>query len=393
MRAKDKSQERIYNFQKLLIIHDFDAAVIMQSRDIFYYCDVCVPSIFLVTQNDFRLFIISGIEFVKRDTRIDSAYICEGSLTEVMELLINWGFNKKTVGTELDCIPGNYYLKIRKKMPFAKIRDITPIVMKQRRIKDEYEIECIRSACKIADVGHQTIPKVFREGMTELELSAEIEYAMRMAGDEGCQIMRNPTHFVTRTVIGSGSNLLQWTGMAYTITGVGPSRALPMGPSKKQIVEGDIITVDLGGMYRGYYSDESRTYIVGKPKKEVTVIYSKLKRICDYILDKLEPGIVSSEICKMALRKARHLNIESQFLYLTDNRKSKGIGHGIGLEINEPPFLTNNEQTVLASGFILALEMHVGSPQIAFAKLEDNVLINEINSEILTLSPRELVEL
>jgi Xaa-Pro aminopeptidase len=390
MDSKSGFCDRILQFQTRLAERRIDAAVLIHSRDIFYYTSIALPSILLVTPSDYHLYVRQGWSFASKELHIDQQHASEGSPKDAAEKLVNWTKNKGVIGFETDVMTAETYFKWRKMLPDSEFTNLSPIILEQRSKKDGEEIDLVRKACKIADIGHGRVIEALKEGMSEFELAAEIEYAERRAGDEGTFFMRAPNLYL-RGIVASGPNLYKWSGVAYSITGMGPSPALPVGPSHRNIERGDVVIVDLGPCFNGYYADESRTYVVGKANPEVVSLFSRLKDVCDQIISALREGVECRQLYHQATTHAKGLHLSEYFLNLGGDRKSRLVGHGLGLEVNEPPFLADHENSTLQEGCVLSIEAHVMHPK-GVVKLEDVVLVTRHGAEMLTLSPRKLIE-
>ncbi|MCL6446846.1 MAG: Xaa-Pro peptidase family protein [Armatimonadetes bacterium] len=389
MISKDKTM-RLKIFQKRLSELEVDAAVLVLSRDIFYYTGTAQPCILAVTQTDYFLIVRRALDFVLNETWIDASKILKnGSFKEVLLRLNEAGIKKGKLGLEMDVLPAELFLKIMKIFADFKPVNISEEIIRQRMKKDQDEIDLIRTACKIMNAGHQRVLEVLSEGMTELELAAEVEYAHRKAGHEGILSMRNFDFYISRGPLSSGENLFKVSGFSNTITGIGLSPAVPAGPSLRKIKSGDIIIVDIPTCHQGYHCDETRTYVLGKAGAEVTDLFKSLRDISDHVLASLKDGIKCSELFGTAYACARRLGVEDYFLGL-EPRKGNFIGHGIGLDANEPPILFERSDFVLRSNFVITIEIHLTHPEHGAVKLEDMVLIKENGCEILSVTERDL---
>ncbi len=293
----------------------------------------------------------------------------------------------------MDILPVKQFYGFKTIFSGYEFSDVSTIVLEQRKKKDEFEIANIREACKIIDMGHQAVLSDLRDGITELELAASVENAHRIAGHEGIFFVRLPDFFMSRGPISSGPNLFKFSGVVYSVTGVGLSPAVPAGPSRRTISRGDIVIVDIPTLADGYHADQTRTYILGKADEKLKTMYIKLKEIADLLIEDIKPGMKCSEIYQMAIKKSEELNVAETFLNFGKGKKSRLIGHGVGLELNEPPIISNYEHTEVSDGYIIALEMHMMDENVGVIKLEDTILIRHRENEILTKSPRQLFEI
>jgi Xaa-Pro aminopeptidase len=242
-------------------------------------------------------------------------------------------------------------------------------------------------------MGHRAVLSTLREGITELELAAAVENAHRLAGHEGIFFIRQPDFFMGRGPLSSGENLFRISGVVYTITGVGLSPSVPAGPSRRRISRGDQVIVDIPTLVNGYHADQTRTYVLGKANERIKTMYENLQQIADYLIETIKPGMKCSEIYRMTLEKAKELNVTDAFLNFGRGKKGSLIGHGIGLELNEPPVLSGHNHSEVSEGYVIALDMHMMDEDVGVVKLEDTILVNQKANELLTKSPRQLFEI
>lgn len=385
-------RKRIANLQHTMEDADVDAVLLSYSRSTLYYAGTTQPSILVITPEDYHLIVIRGIEWAMNETWLKSEKISSGKgYRDVKERLTGWKIEKGRLGLELDILPTGQYLQLLKLFSPLSIVDISKLILEQRKIKDAEEVEHAREACRIVHCGHQRILDVLREEMTELELSSEIENAHRKAGHEGQYFIRQFDFFMGPGPVSSGANLSKIAGKVVSISGVGLSPSIPMGASLKKIKKGETIVVDIPTHYRGYHADQSRTYVLGKPKPICVSMYAGMKEIADRIIDMLRPGLSCTHLYHVACSLAENMGMSSYFMRIgNDSKKVPFIGHGVGLEVNEPPLLGKDNQEVLEEGMIIALELEMCGSVGEVVKLEDMLLISSGGSEILTITPRDL---
>ena len=383
---------RIKKLQKVLSSAGADCVLLTYSRSTLYYAGTTHPSIFIVTPEDYHLLVMRGLERVLEETCLDTDRISSGKgYKDAKEWLKTRKIEQGAVGMELDIVPATQYFQLSEVFFEFDILDISGLILEQRKTKDPQEIEYTKEACRIVHHGHQRILEVLREGMTELELSSEIEDAHRKAGHEGLYFIRQSDFFMGRGPVASGTNLSKIAGKIQSITGVGLSLSIPMGASIKTIKKGDMIVVDIPTHFRGYHSDQSRTYVIGRPPDICRTIYSRMKEIADRIIEMLRPGIKCDTLYTNALTVSEELGMGPYFMRLgTDSKRVPFIGHGVGLELNEPPLLGNNNHEVLEEGMIIALELEMCASAGEVVKLEDTLLITSKGVELLTFTPRNL---
>jgi Xaa-Pro aminopeptidase len=386
-------EERIEFLREMIKQEGWGGALLFYSRDVFYYTGTAQPSYLMVFPDDHTLYVRSGFEFASKEVFIDKEKIREERHLENIYKEVFHRFQEKRIATELDLLPANEFLKFQRIFKGFEFLDVSPHVLEQRKRKDPSEIERIKEACDAIDTGHRAVLSDLKEGTTELEIAAAVENAHRLAGHEGIFFIRQPDFFMSRGPISSGPNLFKISGVVYTVTGVGLSPSVPAGPSRRRMSEGDLLIVDIPVLVNGYHADQTRTYVLGKADEKVKTTYEKLKGIADHLIENIGPGMRCSEIYKLAVAKSEALGAGDAFLSFGRGKRSHLIGHGIGLEINEPPVLAPNDHSIVSDGYVIALDMHILDEEVGVFKLEDMILIGEKDNQILTKSPRELFEI
>ena len=385
--------ERIGFLQERLKEQQLGGALLFYSRDVFYYTGTAQPSYLVVLPDDYMLFIRSGFDFALKEVFIEKERLKQDRRLENIYRKISSRLKGKRIATELDILPTVQFFEFQRVFSGCEFVDISPIVLEQKKTKDVSEINRIKESCNVIHEGHKAVLSNLREGISELGLSAAIENAHRLSGHEGMFFMRQPDFFMSRGPIASGPNLSKFSGVVYSVTGVGLSAAVPAGPSKRIISRGDLVVVDIPTTVKGYHSDQTRTYILGEAGIEVKEMYNRLKGIADHLIEIIRPGMKCSEVFHMAVNKAEELKVADAFLNFGGGKMSHMIGHGIGLECTEPPIISKYENSELSNDFVIALEMHMFRKNVGVVKLEDVILIGKSKNEILTKSPRALYEI
>ncbi|UCF57638.1 MAG: aminopeptidase P family protein [Deltaproteobacteria bacterium] len=386
-------EDRIKILQDKIHEHQLCAALLFYSRDVLYYTGTAQPSYLVILRQEYFLFVKSGYDFALNDASIPKDRIREERrLENIHREVFSKPQSSNRIGTELDILTADQFKKFKKIFPGYEFVNVSPVVLEQRKRKDASEIDKIKEACEAIDRGHSAVLTTLTEGTTELELAAAVENAHRLAGHEGIFFIRQPDFFMSRGPVSSGPNLFKISGVVYTITGVGLSPSVPAGPSRRSISRGDLVIVDIPTLVNGYHADQTRSYVLGKANIQIETMYNHLKEIADYLIENVKPGMKCSDIYQMAVDKAQELEVTDPFLSFGRGRRSRMIGHGIGLELNEPPILSKYDHSGVSDGFVIALDMHMMDESVGVVKLEDVILITNSGNEILTKSPRHLFE-
>jgi len=239
----------------------------------------------------------------------------------------------------------------------VELKPTTGLVALQRMVKDGSEIELLRKACKISDRALElTFPKI-KPGISERELAAALEYNMKMQGADDVS-------FETIILAGKRTSLLHGS------------------PGDTQLQNGDLVQFDFGALHNGYHADMSRTFVVGKASKEQKEFYIMMQNAEMEAIKVLKDGIAGNEPDNV-VRKI----ISSQYI----DHYYPGLGHGVGLEIHEQPFMKNTSDFTFQSGMVVTVEPGVYIPGWGGMRIEDTVLVTDDGYEILTNFPRDLM--
>jgi Xaa-Pro aminopeptidase len=311
--------------------------------------------------------------------------------SSVADVFAELGLTGGALGTELDLVSAQIARRLGEAFPSWSLADVSPIVLDQRAVKDESELAVARRAAAVADAGHLALPRSAAPGVSELELAAGVEAAMRRAGHEGFQPLRHPEARGGGVFLMSGENLTVRGGHGRVITGSGLSPGLPYGASLRTLQPGDLVVLDIGSAYAGYTTDEARTFVIGPPAQAQQALYAVARATEDAVIDAMHPGVPVADLYAIA---------ESVVAAGAPPHLAPGslslpgfVGHGVGLELDEPPILWPRDDARLQAGMVLAIEIEINAPAHAtMAKLEDTVVVHPDGYELLTAAPREMIE-
>ncbi|SER80669.1 Xaa-Pro aminopeptidase [Psychrobacillus sp. OK032] len=248
--------------------------------------------------------------------------------------------------------------ELYKKAVKADLVPLTGLVEKIRLIKTDEEISIIKAACRIADEAYEHIVTYIKPGMTELEVSNELEFFMRKRG---------ATSSSFDTIVASGVR-----------------SALPHGVASDKVIEvGEFVTLDFGAIYNGYISDTTRTVAVGEPSEQLKEIYQVVLDSQLLALEKVKPGMTGKEADAIARDYIASKGYGEAF--------GHSLGHGIGLEVHEGPGLSFRSDIVLEPGMVITIEPGIYLPNIGGVRIEDDALVTENGLEKLTHSTKELL--
>jgi len=225
-------------------------------------------------------------------------------------------------------------------------------------VKDAAEIEILRSGAEELDRAFEFVCSTVRPKMTEKELALELEiYLLKRGAEE--------TSF--RFIVASG-----------------PRAALPHGTATDKVINaGEMVTLDFGGVFEGYATDMTRTFVMEKSDQRQVEIYDIVYNAQQKALAALKPGIQASEIDAAARDYITEAGYGSYF--------GHGLGHGLGLETHEQPVLSHRSKTILKPGMVFTIEPGIYLPGWGGVRIEDMVLVTDQGAETMTNSPRNLI--
>ena len=235
---------------------------------------------------------------------------------------------------------------------------------RMRRHKDDWEVGCIKKACRIASQAYLDALSQVRVGMTELEFSKLLELAI--AKHEGEGVWHN-----SDMIVASGTR-----------------SAMPHGTAtSKEMAPGDQVTVDYGSIYGGYMSDITRNFSLGRlSHPEFHDIHDVLLSAHQAAASLLRPGVAASEVHKAAQNVITKAGYGAYFRH--------ALGHSFGLEIHESPHLSLRSNEILEVGDVVTVEPGIYIPERGGLRLEDDYLIVKDGAECLTRDlPQEFVHL
>lgn len=263
----------------------------------------------------------------------------------------------KKLGFEQDFVTFSTYKQFQSRFK-TELIPVSGIIEKLRLIKSESEIKILKEAARIADAAFDHIIKFIQPGITELEVSNELEFFMRKAG-----------------AISSSFD---------TIVASGVRSALPHGVATDKIIEkGDFITLDYGAYYQDYVSDITRTIAVGDPDPKLKEIYDIVYEAQKRGLKDLKPGMSGKEADALTRDYITEKGYGEYFGHST--------GHGIGLEVHEGPNLSMKSQYILEPGMVVTVEPGIYVAGLGGVRIEDDTIITENGNERLTHSTKELI--
>jgi len=311
-------------------------------------------------------------------------------LGTLAQTLTELGLEAGRLGVEKDSVTVAWYERFSSRLPGATLVDIGADVLNLRMLKSDAEVEVVKHAAAISDQLFVRLREIAVPGVTEIELHQELVGLQRALGGDGLMSKHGVNDRTVESAwLASGPNTTQVSGYWLTMSGPGPSVGRPYGPTRRQLERGDLICLDVGTSVSGYHSDSARTYVLGPADQRQRAAWSALQVMQDAAVAELVPGRPVAAAYEAALAVARDLGVEEHFMTraLYD---FPYVGHGVGVEIDEPPLLSPRDSSVIAAGMVLAVEPKLIDPSWGGLTVEDTVLVTDQGPVRLTRADREL---
>ncbi|MCL2767036.1 MAG: aminopeptidase P family protein [Peptococcaceae bacterium] len=259
------------------------------------------------------------------------------------------------LGLDGDHLRYKEYCSFMDKLADISITEAGGLVEDLRLIKDHGEIKKIKTAATIADRAFDEVLPIIKPGVTEREISLELEFSMKKLGAEDVAF---------QIIVASG------------VRG-----ALPHGvASGKALETGDLITMDFGAVFQGYHSDITRTVVLGESTIKQAEIYRIVLEAQLKAVGTVRSGIKASEVDRAAR------DIISGYGY--GDCFGHGTGHGVGLNVHENPRLSKAGDTILKRGMTVTVEPGIYLPDWGGVRIEDTVVVDDNGCTVLTGCPK-----
>ncbi len=382
-------ETRLDGLRKVLAENNVDVAVLNLNSDLYYYTGSVKPLCAIIPAKG-EPFVFARKALQKIREEIVGFRLEEFRNTnDLLQTIKRNGLTYvKQVGFTLDSAAYSTVQRWREVFPEAAISDLSWQIRQLRMVKSEAEIARFVQAGRILSKLPQIVQESFRPGMTELELSAAIEHYFRLNGHCGLTRCRSEVMEMGFGVCSSGTNSLAGTKFDGICAGVGVSNAVPYGAGRHAIASNQPVIMDYGFNFGGYHSDQTRMLSWGEPETSVLKAYQAMLKVEETILGELKPGRLWSAVYETALQAAAATGYEAEFMGLGPE-KVRFVGHGVGLELDEPPLLAPRMNFPLEAGMVVAIEPKVSLPGLGVIGIEDTVVIRENGIEVITTCPKD----
>ena len=262
----------------------------------------------------------------------------------------------ENIGFEENYVTYKQYHYLKQKYRVNNLAETENIIEKLRAVKDQDEISKIKKACELTDKCFNHLLEFIKIGKTEKEIALEIEIFFRTNGAEGLA-------FDPVVAIGQNSANPHWK------------------PTDRAVKMADLILIDMGCKYEGYCSDMTRTIFMGCILEEIKPVYDLVLKNQLY---------TTQEIKEYASIKTLSQMVESNFK-LNNFDLIHSLGHSIGMETHEIPYINSKNDTFLKENMVIANEPGIYIPDKYGIRIEDTILVEKNGCTVLTKSPKNYV--
>ena len=358
MPSSNQFSQRRSVIQRRMATAKLDALLISFGANVRYLTGFTGSNGMVLVRSDRAVFFTDPRYQIQAAREVDCrVQVCGGPLLPHAVSMIQRAKCRR-VGFEKSRMSFEGYQYLKEHMPMrASLEPLALWVEEQRMVKSSQEIALIRSSVELNSLAFEQGVARIREGMRESDLAAELDYRMRRGGAEGPAF---------ETIVASGTRT-----------------ALPHArPTSKVLGPNGLVLVDMGALLAGYASDMTRMLFLGRPPARVRKAYGAVLEAQLAAIDAVRPGATAAAVDGAARRVLAAYGLASAFVHST--------GHGLGLEIHEPPRLGKKDKTVLREGMAITIEPGVYAEGFGGIRIEDTVVVTKNGCEVLTPTSKAL---
>ena len=294
----------------------------------------------------------------------------------------------QTIALELSDLTYSDIIRLKALFPEAELSDGSKIMKTTRMVKTDWEINEMKiDGCHHINV-YKKIKDCYRPGMSDLELQIEIERHLRLEGALGVSRVAGNLMEINLGSVISGENADSPSPYEFTMGGAGVHPTHPVGADNSKIQEGTTVMIDMNGAFNGYQTDMTRVWSLG----DITELAQKAHSCSIRILRELEkearPGVPVKNLYEIALRLVEEEGLKEYFM---GHKSQVGfIGHGVGIQLNELPVITQRSKDILEENMTLAIEPKFVIPGTGAVGIENTYVVKEEGLVNLTPFPEEI---
>jgi len=385
-------ENRITKMRRSMEKKEIEGLLVVEKMNFYYLSGTAQDGLlFIPLQGEPLLMIKRELERARVESPLKQIVALKSNKEIPLLIQTHIGKIPKTLGLELDVLPVRDYFKFQELFLGTKLMDVSPILRETRKIKSPIEIDLMKKAGEIGKKVYRQAKKILKKGMTEIEFGGLLEAIAKKYGHEGLLRVRSLNYeaYTWHVLSGVTGGIVSQSDSP--MGGLGLSPAFPVGASLKVMRAHEPILVDFGTCYHGYQADETRMFSIGKMKQKFIDAYKACKEIHDTVLEETRSGTDCEAIFLKTLRLAEKLGYKDSYLG-PPGLQTRFIAHGIGLELNELPFIAQGQSYPLEQGMTFAVEPKIVFPGQGSVGLENTVVVTKKGYEILTPVEQEIFQ-
>jgi len=378
---------RVAGLQKRLEKNRVGGALILQKADLFYYAGTAQQGwLYIPDHGEPLLMVFKDFQRSIEESGMERI-VSITSPKEIPEQMASFGYPvPRTIGLELDVLTVNHYFLFQKIFCNSSLVDVSLHIRLQRAVKSDYEIGLMKQASSLADKVAGKVPDLIEKGISEIEFAGRLEAYARSLGHQGLIRMRMWDNDLFYGHIMSGAAAAIPSCLASPTGGLGVNSSIAQGPGFNLIKSHEPVLVDYVFVLNGYISDHTRIFSFGSLPDELLKIHDLMLEIQEMVKKEAVPGSITGELYKMMIAMAEAGSCKEYFMG-SGEKRIRFTGHGIGLELDEFPFIAHGQTLALEKGMVIALEPKAVIPGKGVVGIENSLLVTDSGLESLTTFP------
>ncbi len=366
---------RIDNLKLQLEAAGIDAALMLQIADLFYFCGTIQQShLYVPLDGEPLLMVRKDFERAKAESPTDKVIPLRNP-KQIPEILKQNNCPlPRRLGMELDVLPANLYFNYRDLFDRCELVDISPAIRTVRAVKSAYEIGLVAEAARFSDQVAGSVKEFLHEGITEIELAGLVEGRARKLGHQGIVRMRlwGSELFYGHLMAGPSAAVPSY--LSSPTGGAAVSPAVAQGSSFRPIGRHEPVLVDYVFAHMGYISDHARIHSIGELPEDLVKAHRAMLQVQADLKAFARPGVKTGDVYERAIRLVDEMGYGDNFMG-ADAERIRFVGHGVGIELDEYPFLARGQQLELEEGMIIALEPKLIFPGVGVVGIENTHVV------------------
>ncbi len=364
-----------------------DACILSTGVNVFYVAGCIYNGYFYLPAEG------EALHFLKRTTEavLKNAIFIRKPEQIVEELQQKGLALPKKVLLEVDTLSFTECSRLISSLQITETVNASVLLRQLRSVKSDFEISQVRACAQRHVEVYRQIPHLYKSGMTDLELQFEVEHCMRQHGSLGIFRSYGANMDIYMGSLLVGENAESPSPFDFALGGRGDSAILPLGACGEKIEQGNAIMVDMAGNYGPWMTDMTRVFSVGKLSDLAYKAHEVSREIHEVVKQKTKQGTPCADLYNIAMDLTKKNDLEAYFM--GTKLQAKFVGHGVGLEINEPPVLTPRSKEIFMSNTVFALEPKFVIPNVGAVGVENTYLVHNENIENLTVLDEGIIDL